>query len=41
MVVTNMIAEHDINLFDEPELYDINIIGSMFKAWLRELPDEI
>jgi hypothetical protein len=34
-------AEHDINLFDEPELYDINTIGSMFKSWLRELPDEI
>lgn len=34
-------AELDINLFDEPELYDINIIGSMFKAWLRELPDEL
>ncbi|KAK8168382.1 hypothetical protein BKA80DRAFT_252880 [Phyllosticta citrichinensis] len=33
--------ELDINLFDEDELYDINIIGSMFKAWLRELPDEI
>ena len=33
--------EHDINLFDEPDLYDINIIGSMFKAWLRDLPDEI
>jgi hypothetical protein len=30
-----------VNLFDEPDLYDINIIGSMFKAWLRELPDEI
>ncbi|KAL8828799.1 MAG: hypothetical protein Q9191_002386 [Dirinaria sp. TL-2023a] len=34
-------TEHDINLFDEPELYDINIIGSMFKAWLRDLPTEI
>ncbi|KAF2456681.1 Rho GTPase activation protein [Lineolata rhizophorae] len=34
-------TEYDINLFDEPELYDINIIGSMFKAWLRDLPDEI
>ncbi|KAH8703459.1 hypothetical protein BGW36DRAFT_87192 [Talaromyces proteolyticus] len=34
-------SEGDINLFDEPELYDINTIGSMFKAWLRELPDEI
>ena len=33
--------EYDINLFDEPELYDINTIGSMFKSWLRELPDEI
>ena len=33
--------ECDINLFDEPELYDINTIGSMFKSWLRELPDEI
>ena len=35
------VAEHDINLFNEPELYDINIIGSMFKAWLRDLPSEI
>ncbi|KAI1920751.1 hypothetical protein LOZ53_003171 [Ophidiomyces ophidiicola] len=34
-------TELDINLFDEPELYDVNTIGSMFKAWLRELPDEI
>jgi hypothetical protein len=34
-------SELDINLFDEPELYDINTIGSMFKAWLRELPDEL
>ncbi|KAI9877024.1 MAG: hypothetical protein M1830_005019 [Pleopsidium flavum] len=33
--------ELDINLFDEPTLYDINIIGSIFKAWLRDLPDEI
>lgn len=34
-------TEGDINLLNEPELYDINIIGSMFKAWLRELPDDI
>ncbi|KAF1984601.1 Rho GTPase activation protein [Aulographum hederae CBS 113979] len=34
-------TELDINLFDEPELHDINIIGSMFKAWLRDLKDEI
>jgi RhoGAP domain len=33
--------ELDVDLFNEPDLYDINIIGSMFKAWLRELPDEI
>ncbi|KAL8731513.1 MAG: hypothetical protein Q9166_003359 [cf. Caloplaca sp. 2 TL-2023] len=33
--------ELDINLFDETELYDINIIGSLFKAWLRDLPSEI
>jgi hypothetical protein len=34
-------AELDISLFDEPDLYDINTIGSLFKAWLRELPDEL
>ncbi|KAJ5825990.1 hypothetical protein N7474_003128 [Penicillium riverlandense] len=34
-------SELDIDLFDVPDLYDINIIGSMFKAWLRELPDEL
>lgn len=30
-----------MNLFNERDLYDINIIGSMLKAWLRELPDEL
>ena len=39
--VTNRDTEGDINLFDEEELYDVNIIGSMFKAWLRQLPSEI
>lgn len=34
-------AEYDVNLFEEDDLYDINIIGSMLKAWLRELPDEL
>ncbi|KAL4820639.1 hypothetical protein BDW67DRAFT_172793 [Aspergillus spinulosporus] len=34
-------TELDISLFDEPNLYDINTIGSLFKAWLRELPDEL
>ncbi|KAL8667971.1 MAG: hypothetical protein Q9168_007160 [Polycauliona sp. 1 TL-2023] len=33
--------ELDINLFEESDLYDINIIGSLFKAWLRDLPSEI
>jgi hypothetical protein len=28
-------------LFEQDDLYDINIIGSMLKAWLRELPDEL
>ena len=39
--VANVYVEGNIDLFNEPELYDINIIGSMFKAWLRELPSEI
>lgn len=30
-----------MDLFEEPDLYDINIVGSMLKAWLRELPDEL
>lgn len=33
--------EGDVNLFEAEDLYDINIIGSMLKAWLRELPDEL
>ncbi|KJZ80583.1 hypothetical protein HIM_00433 [Hirsutella minnesotensis 3608] len=33
--------QYDVNLFEEEGLYDINIIGSMLKAWLRELPDEL
>ena len=33
--------EGDINLLDETELYDINIIGSILKAWLRDLPEEL
>ncbi|PSR82739.1 Rho GTPase activation protein, partial [Coniella lustricola] len=31
----------DVDLFTQDDLYDINIIGSMLKAWLRELPDEL
>ena len=36
-----MFIELDVNLFEADDLYDINIIGSMLKAWLRELPDEL
>ncbi|KAH0601008.1 hypothetical protein MHUMG1_02009 [Metarhizium humberi] len=32
---------YDVDLFKDDDLYDINIIGSMLKAWLRELPDEL
>ncbi|KAL8780933.1 MAG: hypothetical protein Q9213_006244 [Squamulea squamosa] len=41
VLFANSTAELDINLFDESDLYDINIIGSLFKAWLRDLPSEI
>lgn len=37
----NDIQEGDIDLFNEPKLFDINIIGSVFKKWLRELPSEV
>lgn len=30
-----------MNLFEVEDLYDINVVGSMLKAWLRELPDEL
>ena len=30
-----------MNLFDEEDLYDVNTVGSLFKAWLRELPEEV
>ncbi|RYO88938.1 hypothetical protein DL762_003518 [Monosporascus cannonballus] len=33
--------EGDVDLFAQDDLYDINIVGSMLKAWLRELPDEL
>lgn len=34
-------SELDVSLFDVPDLYDINTVGSLFKAWLRELPEEL
>lgn len=36
-----MLLDFDVDLFAQDDLYDINIIGSMLKAWLRELPDEL
>jgi hypothetical protein len=30
-----------VDLFAQTDLYDINIVGSMLKSWLRELPDEL
>lgn len=38
---TNRTKEHDINLLDEPDLYDASVIASLFKEWIRELPEEI
>lgn len=35
------IAERDINLLDEADLYDASVIASLFKEWIRELPEEI
>jgi RhoGAP domain len=35
------LAEEDIDLLEEEDLYDVNAISSMFKAWLRDLPDEV
>ncbi|EKV11667.1 Rho GTPase activator (Bem2), putative [Penicillium digitatum PHI26] len=34
-------TELDVDLFEAKNLYDINTVGSLFKAWLRELPDEL
>lgn len=39
--LTVYFKEGDVDLFLQKDLYDINIIGSMLKAWLRELPDEL
>jgi hypothetical protein len=41
MRFANSIIEHDIDLLSEEELYDINTISSLFKSWLRDLPDEV
>ncbi|KAF4552398.1 RhoGAP domain-containing protein 1 [Elsinoe fawcettii] len=34
-------TERDINLLDEADLYDASVIASLFKEWIRELPEEI
>ncbi|KAF2740500.1 hypothetical protein EJ04DRAFT_211706 [Polyplosphaeria fusca] len=33
--------EHDVDLIADDNLNDPNVIGSLFKNWLRQLPDEI
>jgi hypothetical protein len=33
--------ELDINLFEQEDLYDVNTVSSMFKAWLRQLPEQV
>lgn len=33
--------DHDIDLIADENLNDPNVIGSLFKNWLRQLPDEI
>lgn len=35
------VAERDIDLISDDNLNDPNVIGSLFKNWLRQLPDEI
>ncbi|KAF2034679.1 hypothetical protein EK21DRAFT_97317 [Setomelanomma holmii] len=34
-------TDGDIDLISDPNLNDPNVIGSLFKSWLRTLPDEI
>ncbi|CAO2649000.1 Nn.00g099490.m01.CDS01 [Neocucurbitaria sp. VM-36] len=34
-------TDRDIDLISDPNLNDPNVIGSLFKNWLRQLPDEI
>lgn len=34
-------TELDVNLLDETELYDPSVIASLFKEWIRELPEDI
>lgn len=41
MLIFVCFTELDIDLLEIRELYDINTIGSLFKAWLREVPDEL
>ena len=34
-------TDGDVNLIEEADLFDVNIVGSILKTWLRNLPDEI
>lgn len=35
------VIELDINLLEEQDLHDSSIIASLFKEWVRELPEEV
>lgn len=37
----NITTELDVDLFEEEGLNDINVVASLFKIWLRDLPDDI
>jgi len=41
MLTDHNLTERDVNLLDEPDLYDASVIASLFKEWIRELPEEI
>lgn len=37
----NLVLEGDVDLLAEQELYDVNVVASLLKDWLRNIPDEI
>jgi hypothetical protein len=41
VTAAHQVPDRDIDLISDPNLNDPNVIGSLFKNWLRQLPDEI
>lgn len=37
----NLTTERDIDLLSQENLFDVNVVASMLKDWLRNIPDEI